>query len=119
MYQNLFTLIPFVSIFPETMRKHPSVPFLNRICVEDYKIPDSDFCVKKGTGVMISVTGLHRDPDIFPNPEKFDPQRFTKENVAARTPYVYFPFGEGPRVCIGKFFSSQLRKRFTFYNFGI
>lgn len=50
---------------------------------------------------MISVTGLQSDPNIFPDPEKFDPTRFSKENVATRSPYVYLPFGDGPRVCIG------------------
>ncbi|XP_058788782.1 uncharacterized protein LOC131662839 [Phymastichus coffea] len=87
--------------FNETLRKHPSVPFLNRSCLEDWKIPDSNFTIRKGTGVMISVTGLQSDPDIFPNPEKFDPTRFSKENVATRSPYVYLPFGDGPRICIG------------------
>lgn len=86
----------------ETLRMHPSVPVLNRICIEDYKIPDSNVTIKKGTGTMISVTGLQRDPRHFPEPEKFDPERFNKENMAKRSPYVYLPFGDGPRICIGK-----------------
>ena len=57
---------------------------------------------------MISVSGLHRDPNIYPNPDMFDPLRFSKENIAARSPYAYLPFGDGPRVCIGKLFSKFL-----------
>ena len=45
---------------------HPSLPFLNRICVEDYELPDTDYCIKKGTAIIISVSGLHHDPNIFP-----------------------------------------------------
>lgn len=85
------------------MRKHPSLPILNRECNEDYIIPNTNVKIDKGTAIMISVTGLQRDPDIYPDPDKFDPERFTKENIAKRNPYVYFPFGDGPRNCIGIF----------------
>ena len=82
---------------------HPSLPFLNRICIKDYQIPDSNYCIPEGMPIIISVSGLHRDAKIYPNPDKFDPTRFNKENTAARHPYAYLPFGEGPRICIGTF----------------
>lgn len=63
----------------------------------------TDFCIPKGTSVAIPVFGLHRDSNIYPNPEKFDPERFSEENIKTRHPYVYLPFGEGPRICIGKY----------------
>lgn len=93
------------SIIPqkvETLRMHPAAPTLFRVCVENYKIPDSHVTIEKGTGIVISISGLHRDSRHFPEPEKFNPERFSKENSSKRSPYVYLPFGDGPRICIGK-----------------
>jgi cytochrome P450 family 6 len=50
---------------------------------------------------VISILGLHHDPKYYPDPERFDPERFSKEEKAKRHHYVYLPFGEGPRICIG------------------
>jgi cytochrome P450 len=51
---------------------------------------------------MIPVMALHHDPKYYPEPERFDPERFSEEEKQKRTHYVYLPFGEGPRICIGK-----------------
>lgn len=75
---------------------------LNRICTKDYKIDNTNIIIKKGTRVIIPILGLHSDPKYFPNPEIFDPERFSDEETVKRIPYTYMPFGEGPRHCIGK-----------------
>lgn len=58
--------------------------------------------VEEGTLVWVSMLGLHKDAKYFPDPEKFDPERFNEEQKSKRPSFVYLPFGEGPRSCIGK-----------------
>lgn len=81
-----------------------------RVCTQDYEIPDSHVTLKKGQKVAISVLGMHRDPDYFPKPEVFDPDRFSPENKDRIVPYSYLPFGEGPRICIGLRFGMMQTK---------
>ncbi|KAL5280352.1 CYP3A4.2 family protein [Megaselia abdita] len=81
----------------ETNRKYPGLPILNRICTQDYKVPGNSYTIKKGTPIIISLMGLHRDPEHFPDPMKFDPDRFEDSNYNST---AYMPFGEGPRNCI-------------------
>nr|CAD7396492.1 unnamed protein product [Timema cristinae] len=88
-------------IIYETLRKYPSVSNLERLCTKEYAIPHTDVTVEKGTLVMIPVYALHHDPDYFPDPEKFDPERFNQDNKNSFPQYAYLPFGEGPRICIG------------------
>jgi hypothetical protein len=87
----------------ETLRKYPPVTFLTRRCNKDCRISGTDLVLEKGVQVVIPVLGLHQDPEYFPDPEKFLPERFTEENKNQRPNYVYLPFGEGPRVCIGAY----------------
>lgn len=86
----------------ETLRKYPVLPFLDRMCSEEYKIPNSNYVIDKGTPVLIPLFGLHYDPNYFPNPEEFDPDRFVGEDKEDSSSFVYIPFGKGPRNCIGK-----------------
>ncbi|KAI7815465.1 cytochrome p450 [Rhyzopertha dominica] len=92
----------------ETLRKYPPFQFLTRQCTKDYKMPDdSGLVVEKGTKIFISNLGLQYDPSYFTDPEKFDPDRFSEENLGSLVPYTNLPFGEGPRICIGMRFASM------------
>ncbi|XP_046751576.1 probable cytochrome P450 6a14 isoform X1 [Diprion similis] len=100
-YESIKAMPYLHKVVSETLRKYPVIPMLNRVCEDDIELPGTGLRVEKGTGILIPVLGLHTDPDIFPEPEKFDPERFDEENIAKRHPYAYLPFGEGPRNCIG------------------
>lgn len=88
-------------VVSETLRKYPPATSIIRECTKDYVIPGTDITIEKNTIVLIPVKGIHYDPDIYPNPEKFDPDRFLQEEKEKRDHYAYLPFGEGPRICIG------------------
>lgn len=62
-----------------------------------------DYIVPAGTTVAISQFIVHRNPKYWPNPEKFDPDRFLPENCQNRPYYAFIPFSAGPRSCVGKF----------------
>ncbi|KAG5868514.1 hypothetical protein JTB14_036998 [Gonioctena quinquepunctata] len=85
----------------ETLRKHSPLPGLPRVCNKAYNIPDTDIVLDVGTRIHIPIQAIHRDPGNYPEPEKFNPERFSEENKAKRHPFSFLPFGEGPRICIG------------------
>lgn len=96
-------MLPYLDmVVSETLRKYPPVAFLNRLPMENYKVPNSNLVLEKGTPVYIPMLGLHYDPKYFPDPHKFDPERFSKENKQNIPTCVYFPYGEGPHACIGE-----------------
>ncbi|XP_029164739.1 cytochrome P450 6k1-like [Nylanderia fulva] len=94
--------LPYLDmVVSETLRLYPPLPFLDRVTTKTYKMPNSDLVLEKGTPVYISMLGMHHDLQYFPNPEKFDPERFNEENKRNIPSCAYFPFGEGPHACIG------------------
>lgn len=97
-------------VVAETLRKYPPLPYLSRVCTKTYHVPESDVVVEEGTQVLIPVLALHHDPKYYPDPERFDPERFSDEEKAKRHQYVYLPFGEGPRICIGNRFGLMQTK---------
>ncbi|KAI7815708.1 cytochrome p450 [Rhyzopertha dominica] len=85
----------------ETLRKYPPMPFFDRLCVKEYIIPGTTVAIEKGLKVMIPMLGLNYDPQHFPNPTLYDPERFSEQTEDSRHPFVFMPFGDGPRNCIG------------------
>lgn len=100
-YETVKKLDYLDKVFKETLRKYPPGAILQRLASADYYFESLKFSIPKSTEVWIPIYPLQRDPDVFPNPSKFDPERFTKEAEATRHPMYYLPFGDGPRNCVG------------------
>ncbi|EAA07732.1 AGAP002865-PA [Anopheles gambiae str. PEST] len=89
------------NVIDETLRKYPPVESLTRVPSVDYLIPGTKHVIPKRTLVQIPAYAIQRDPDHYPDPERFNPDRFLPEEVKKRHPFTFIPFGEGPRICIG------------------
>ncbi|GLH01137.1 Cytochrome P450 6k1 [Gryllus bimaculatus] len=94
--------VPYLDmIISETLRMYPVLPFLDRSCTKDYQVQGTDLVIEKGTVIFTSLYGIQRDPELYPNPDCFDPERFSEANKHSIPSGAYMPFGEGPRMCIG------------------
>ncbi|RZC37405.1 p450 domain containing protein [Asbolus verrucosus] len=65
-----------------------------------YELPDEDVIIEKGTRILIPIIGIHHDEEYYPDPQKFDPERFSEKKKNSRHQYAHIPFGEGPRGCV-------------------
>lgn len=90
-------------VFSEALRLYPPAYFQLRVAHNDCKF--DNYFVPAGSLMFISQYVMHRDPRYYSNPDKFDPQRWTPEAQAKRPQFAYFPFGGGPRSCIGDSFA--------------
>lgn len=81
----------------ETLRKYPALPILNRECTKDYNVPGSDHVIQKGTPIVISLLGIHRDEKYFPDALSYKPDRFESSDFDSK---AYLPFGDGARNCL-------------------
>ncbi|XP_075212052.1 putative cytochrome P450 6a21 [Lycorma delicatula] len=97
-YQAVKKMVYLEQIIYETLRLHTVAPMLGRYCTKDYKMPGTNVIIEKGSMVMIPAGCLQKDPQYFPDPLKFNPDRF--EDMEAIPKGVFFPFGSGPRICI-------------------
>lgn len=96
--------LPFTEqVIKEAMRMYPPVPSLARVATEDTTV--GGYPVAKGAEVILWLYLTHHDPRFYPDPSRFLPERFTKENEAKLPKAAYLPFGAGPRACIGKSFA--------------
>jgi cytochrome P450 len=90
-------------VLAESMRLFPPAWIVGRRALENYEV--GGFTVPKDSIVVASQWVMHRDPRHFPDPERFDPERWRPAAREARPKFSYFPFGGGPRVCIGEGFA--------------
>jgi len=90
-------------IVRETLRLYPPAWVMSRRAAEDVEI--GGYTVPAGSNVVVSQWVTHRDGRFFPNPQSFEPERWTAENEQSLPKFAYFPFGGGPRVCIGNQFA--------------
>ncbi|XP_063907301.1 cytochrome P450 4C1-like isoform X2 [Zophobas morio] len=103
-YQILQDLKYMEMCIKEVLRMYPSAPLIARVLGEDIKT-HSGYILKTGSMVQLHIYDVHHNPDIYPNPEKFDPDRFLPENCQNRHNFAYVPFSAGPRNCIGQKFA--------------
>ncbi|CAD0204569.1 unnamed protein product [Chrysodeixis includens] len=90
----------------EALRLYPVLGTLTREALEDYVFP-SGLKIEKGMRVHLPLYQLHYNPDYFPEPNEYRPERFYGEEKCNVKPYTYMPFGEGPRICIGMRFAKM------------
>ena len=92
-----------LQVFKEAMRLYPPVYAFARQALREVEI--DGYRVPKGYVVLLAPYTLHRREDAFPEPETFDPERFTPEREKHLPRYAYLPFGAGPRICLGMYFA--------------
>lgn len=90
-------------VLTEAMRIYPPTWRLVRRAVQEFRV--GEYVIPSGSLVVVCQYAMHRDPRYFPNPERFDPDRWTAEAKSVRPHYSYFPFGGGPRRCLGESFA--------------
>ncbi|XP_070568646.1 cytochrome P450 3A29-like [Ptychodera flava] len=90
-------------VISESLRLYPPTVKSDRLCTQSCTI--NGVHVQKDMRILIPIYAIHMDPDYWPDPNKFIPERFTKEEKEKRNPYTWLPFGNGPRNCIGMRFA--------------
>ncbi|XP_051993134.1 cytochrome P450 3A30 [Xyrauchen texanus] len=107
-YEKMMNMDYLDAALNESLRLFPVAARLERVCKKTVEI--NGLVIPKDTVVMIPTYVLHRDPEYWTDPESFTPERFTKGNKESIDPYMYMPFGAGPRNCIGMRFAQVSMK---------
>ncbi|KAM7297217.1 cytochrome P450 3A11-like [Ixodes scapularis] len=110
-YDNVFSMRYLDQVISESLRFYPPVTgFITRTCQHDYEY--NGLKIPAGMSVLIPPYQLHHDPNLWTEPEKFDPERFSVENKGSIDRIAFQPFGNGPRNCVGIRFA-QLEMKLT------
>ncbi|CAG2102769.1 unnamed protein product [Medioppia subpectinata] len=104
-YENISKMPYLEACVAETLRLYNPISAVGRMASEEYKIGDTGLTIPKGMLVNFDVQTLHHNPDYYPDPDRWDPERFMPENRDQLVPYTYMPFGMGPRNCVGMRFA--------------
>ncbi|XP_056416251.1 cytochrome P450 3A4-like isoform X2 [Hyla sarda] len=102
-YEVLMQMEYLDAVLNENLRLYPAAGRIERVCKTTTEI--NGVTIPKGVVAVIPVFVLHRNPEIWTDPEEFRPERFSKENKDTIDPYTFLPFGAGPRNCIGMRFA--------------
>ena len=102
----VFRKMPYLKmVIDESMRIFPPAWIIGRKSIDEDVL--LNYKIDKETNVIMPVFLIHKDPEIWENPNAFIPERFAPEKIKERHKYAYFPFGGGPRLCIGNNFAIQ------------
>ncbi|XP_044004675.1 cytochrome P450 9e2-like [Aphidius gifuensis] len=109
-YEALLKMKYMDMVMHEAMRMYPPAVVTDRVCVTPFKLPPAmpgckEIIVERDTIFWIPIYGIHMDPNYFPQPDKFDPERFNDDNKDNILPNTLIGFGLGPRKCIGERFA--------------
>ncbi|XP_073811098.1 cytochrome P450 6a9-like [Musca autumnalis] len=120
-YEAIHDLAYLGQVISETLRKYTIIPHLNRQALVDYVVPDyPKYVIKKDMPVLIPAYAMHHDANLYPDPEKFDPERFEATALKQRDSVDFLAFGDGPRNCIGMRFGlmqSRVGLAYLLHNF--
>ncbi|XP_045113781.1 cytochrome P450 9e2-like [Portunus trituberculatus] len=104
-YQGIMEAKYLDAVLMETLRLYPPGTIGERVCTKQYKIPDTDLIMNPGDLIQFPLWSIHHDPQYWPEPEEFKPERFLAENRGSIISFTHLPFGMGPRNCIAMRFA--------------
>lgn len=104
-YETLHKMKYMDCVISEGLRAYPPAVQIDRFCTKTIDLDlgnGKSICIEEGQAIAVPVYNVHHDPEYFPNPEKFDPARFSDENKSSIVAGSYLPFSLGPRACLGR-----------------
>lgn len=116
-YEELNKMKYMEMVLNEVLRVHSPAVFIDRLCTKNFTFNDDKLSLEfvKGDHLWIPIYCFHYNADYFPEPEKFDPERFSDENKVKINSAHFVPFGQGPRQCIGNRFAQMEVKVLIYY----